>query len=177
MIFKYGVLIGGLIIVVGGGYLLFGGAAPTTNDVNTKKEASSVSGTLPELFGRGGSYRCDIGVDDAQSVAGVVYIADEKIRVEVTSATEEGGTVATMISADGSTYTWSDEAPFGVKVHTPAVSPEGGAPAMSGEVMSGVLQYEWECAPWTPDPAFFTPPSNVQFMDAANPSIPQIPVY
>lgn len=168
------------IVIVGGGawYFLSHKSVKKEVEIGTqqKKDDATGTGTFADLVGKAGSWKCTVKTEVEQAPSeGVAYIADGKVRADFTSkvAALQGKTVTShMITADGYVYTWSDAYPQGMKMkmpegqQAPDTNPKGSVP-MNAPV-------EYTCAPWVTDPAVFTPPTSVSFMEMDTHTMPHV---
>jgi hypothetical protein len=137
------------------------------------EEDRSFMGSIRDLAGRTGSYRCEVSGATAQAdmaYNGVVFVSNGKVRSDFTLP-EGGVMVETHSIVDGQTmYVWSSAMPQGMKMQIPpeSTAPEAGAPQSADIDQS----YTWDCDPYAGDESVFVPPSDVSFMEFTMPSIP-----
>jgi hypothetical protein len=137
------------------------------------EEDRSFMGSIRDLAGRTGSYRCEVSGATAQAdlaYNGVVFVSNGKVRSDFTLP-EGGVMVETHSIMDGETmYVWSSAMPQGMKMQIPpkSAAPETTAP-QSGDIDQS---YTWDCDPYTGDQSVFTPPSEISFMEFTMPTLP-----
>ncbi len=161
------------VVVVGGGYYVLNqpAAAPVTlgqgQEATTTTETSAQSGkftgSIAELVGRGGSWKCSVDSTTAEAVSsGVTYVSGGKVRADFTTSVPSYGSVETHLISDGvDVYTWSSMMPQGIK--TKMTAQGSGSGSTSGQGMSTDTQYSYDCQPWTADASLFVVPANITF--------------
>jgi hypothetical protein len=183
---KHSLIIAGVIIGVAVvAYILMAqpAAAPTepattTAEPEAELEASSDvpalvtgQGTLADFFGRGESVYCTFSgtYEDDTTGEGEFWYANEQLRVEAITRVDGEVYTSNMINDGARTYIWSGTAD-GMQAMvmdsdmTTDASTEYEAGAADARVdMEQTIEYE--CQPWTPQPAQFVPPSNIDFID------------
>lgn len=173
-----------LILILGGWYFMKGKSEGLTSQTSSESktevsnvggvqavDSSSGSGSLAELWKRGGNHMCTITMADALfKSSGTVYVSGNKVRADFNMTMAEMGNkpvTSSMIQKDGEVYTWTNSYPQGFKMKVPA----GTNPTnMTGPNNAGGIDpsanVKYDCKSWTPDESKFTPPSDIKFMEA-----------
>lgn len=160
-----------VIAVVGGGayYASQRVAAPAEGDTTATTTAdASVPTSLRALLGLGQSMSCTFSkIDGVTTSSGVVYIAGGRMRGDFKSEGTPAGTVTSHMVNDGAySYVWSDAAGQGIKMKFEAAA-NANAGAAPGVAANWDDSLSYKCSPWGADESLFSPPANVEFLDAA----------
>ncbi len=161
------------VVIIGGGIWYFAGQGAATEestematgtDTGTGDTGTgpSGSGSIAALAALGGSYECNVSIDNASApTTGTVEIADGKMH-GVFTMTMADKTIHAYLVNDGTyIYSWTDMAPQGAKIAVTSTTAAGSASAGGVDANTAV---NYTCAPWATDPAAFVPPTNVTFM-------------
>ncbi len=145
---------------------------PVTNTQVSEERQSAR--TLRELLSLGDTtVQCSFTTDDGTTrTEGNAYVADGKVRTDSTITIEgkESMTSSSIIS-DGTMYAWGSMMPTGMKMSLDAVGGSARPESTSGTSNTAPqgadldAQNNYQCAPWTVDPAVFALPSDVTFTD------------
>lgn len=162
--------------------------APTSDEVTTTNEGGvreelvdnnemnspfvgEGTATFAALIESGGSYRCTFTSNaDGVKSSGDLYTDGERFRVTAETTVEGEVVMSDMINNGATTYVWSEtaEGTMGMMM----------ANDLSETIPTGVEMYpgdttgvdmeqdvSYNCEAWTGNESFFTPPSNVEFVD------------
>lgn len=176
----------GLIValIAAGGVYYFMSSSPadteneqsaTTSEGTNATEAQQIDGTFTgsfqELVGRNGSFTCTFTHESDRAVSsGTIYVADDRVRGDFTTETQDMNAESHMIQKGGYMYTWSSMSPQGFKMAVPEGSDTAdieGEANTSGQYVSMDEEYEYQCESWTVDEAQFSLP-DVPFVDTAS---------
>lgn len=184
-----GILAFGALLIVAFGYVtIFGGAPsatiepvasdmePVTEDANSTPEPEerdqfSGSGSIRELYERGGSIECQITYIPnplEAEITGNIFTADGRVRGDfvVPAPDLNGQTVASIIYDQPTLYIWSeiDGETFGVQQTQDSFSGLGDTAA----AIDYDTEVQYNCLTWPRvDNTIFEPPTNVLFSDTA----------
>lgn len=155
------------LAVLGGGawYVSTHPMTPSTGSEQTQSAPTGDSGTttFAALAELPGARSCDVTVNTAVAEAtGVIYVADGKIRADITAKPAGLATTITahIIRADGYVYNWTDMVPQGVRV---SVAASGEVAASQGFDLNTNVAYD--CTPWSVDESKFVVPANITFRE------------
>ena len=172
-----GILIGGAVVVaVGASFFLATDVKTSISDNVTTSE--SLETTNPNagkkmafsefLKQDKGDYKCTVNQDVNGSVTvGTTYLSGGMIRGEYNTQVQNMNVDSTFIVRDGFSYSFTSLAPtMGFKVKV--VEPKEGdvTTATSGSYQWNAQTIgDYDCQPWTVDPAKFTIPTNITFQE------------
>jgi|CXWL01.1.fsa_nt_gi hypothetical protein len=172
---KY-IAIGAAVIILAGGayaFLTYGKPAavnqngtPTNTANNSQTGEGAFTGSLAELMGRTGSWKCTFGTEGAgYSSSGTTYVSGGKIRADFTSYISQiKQTIDNhMIQDGGFVYVWTSLAPQGFKAKTTLGTSEATA-QFSAQGVNIDQKYNYNCTPWTVDVSLFALPKDVTFV-------------
>ncbi len=174
------ILIGivGVAVVAGGAYFFMSkNSVPAQDSAQVQDGANEAARdvaqtgvrSLKSIMAAGGAHVCTFTSEDPNAKnTGTVYVSGDSIRGEFESNVQGAGMMKShMIQNAGHMYTWSDATPQGIKMPIPAGGAQGDANASASGQMNfdAGVEMAYDCKPWTPDNASFTPPSSVSFMD------------
>lgn len=141
------------------------GTTPTgqTTTQPASNEGGTFSGSIHDLAGRSGSWKCVVQSGTIQSIsAGTVHVSGGKVRGDFTSNVSGYGAMESHMIADGTyVYTWTSAYPTGFKSKMTA-APQGGTQT-SGQGFDANANYRYDCQPETADPSLFVVPANITF--------------
>lgn len=145
-----------------------------TGGTTVAPESSSGQGSFASLMAQGQSVKCTYsGTLPTGRTFGTFYTdGNQHFRIETTHATDQGALTLNTINDSGYTYSWGT-GPTGaiaIKVadnKTPDASATGstGTPPVSPEGVDLNTNIAYSCNPWSGEPSFFQPPTDVEFMD------------
>lgn len=153
-----------------------GGDDTATGDNNDEgSEDTSFSGNIFDLAGRGGEQKCEWSVSaEGYEGTGTVYVDNGKF-ASVVSGSANGVSFTAHTVSDGEfMYSWTDMAPFGMKISitkakemsaqaNAEVEATGGTPDTAvGDVSAA---YDYDCDSWNPDASIFELPTNITFSE------------
>lgn len=171
-----GILAGGAVIVaVGSSFFLTTDVETSTSENVTSDQLETTNPTAGKkmaftefLKQDKGDYKCTVNQDVNGSVTvGTTYLSGGMIRGEYNTQVQNMNVDSTFIVRDGFSYSFTSLAPtmgFKVKVVEPK---EGDVTTQT----SGSYQWnaqnigDYDCQPWTTDPAKFTIPTNITFQE------------
>lgn len=159
------VLIAGAVLV-GGYFYLNGDKGEMVKDTSASQMEKKIA--FSQFLKDRGSYECkvDQSVEGAET-KGTVYINDGFLRGRFETQTQGTKMATDLLVSNGYTYTWSSAAPMGVKA--PVL--EDGTIVDKNQELTGSYSWnadqigEYDCVAWTPDPAVFSIPEGIEFMD------------
>ncbi len=169
-----------LLLLLVGGTLIFSkktvapqkeiGSAMMKQEVSPKKESTMMS--LSELLTSGKTQSCSYDYNDEISgkMSGKVFLSGGKMRSDYRITDKEGTETTGSIINDGTNlYIWSSARPEGLKM---AVSEDmkkdmANSQGDAAKYVDMNKKINYHCDSWTMSSSFFSPPSDVQFMDYA----------
>jgi hypothetical protein len=145
-----------------------------TEDSGTLTDA--LSGNLAELLKANVSLNCTFEQDmDGTNTSGETFISNSggKVRVDITTKTDDVSKFIGMIKNGETTYIWGTDYDQGVKMTIDEESMDEAlsklpetqkdySDFLTGSENSGV---DYSCKPWIVNDSLFTPPSDVEFVD------------
>ncbi len=168
-----GILVGGgVIVAVAASFILADLSRSWTSESVLKENENPTAGkkmAFTEFLKQDkGDYKCTVNQDVNGSVTvGTTYLSGGMIRGEYNTQVQNMNVDSTFIVRDGFSYSFTSLAPtmgFKVKVVEPK---EGDVTTQT----SGSYQWnaqnigDYDCQPWTVDPAKFTIPTNITFQE------------
>ena len=177
-----GAVLTAIVAATIGVFALFGnpftsntGSMPRERDRFSSREPQSLSMSFVDLLALGENYTCTFSVTDEETTTdGKIYISKggDRFRGEFDVQQANGTAMdATMIRDDMYHYMWSSQQEQGFKMkiteNDDNVFPGSGidTDTESDFAFDEYEQTDFECTRWTPDPAQFVPPSEVEFVD------------
>lgn len=168
----------GLVAVGGVAWYFAGGRADDVAPLNVEEYVQDVgpnaseaaesegtfSGSMKDLLGRAGAWRCEVSVDsDGVVSTGTTYVSGGKMRADFTSNIPQVGNVAShMITRENTVYTWTSMMNRGFKFPV-----ENGEVEASGQNSQQAnmynKNYDYDCKMWAADEGVFSLPSGVTF--------------
>lgn len=148
------------VVIIGAGLLMFRSAYHGDASKDTPIHAS---GSMTDIIAKGGSWKCEVSHKNASDdTAGVVYIADGKMRGDFESTIPQTGKIETHMISDASyAYTWTSLMKTGMKIK---VTPQAATSSASVEKQDMYhQQYDYQCSSWKPDATFFNLPTDIAF--------------
>lgn len=123
-----------------------------------------------ELMKQGGSYQCVVTqyIDSAYTATteGKVFINNTNIRADFAINTQGMQFTTSMITRDGSVYTWTSLANIGYKTKQSQEKQQGQNIGTSGQfAWNSEMVDGYQCDPWAPDMSKFTLPTNITFQE------------
>ncbi|HVM59003.1 MAG TPA: hypothetical protein VMT80_01600 [Candidatus Paceibacterota bacterium] len=163
------------LIAVGGAVYFLPSASPSagtqeTAAVGNANQSGAYTGSVSDLMGRQGSWKCTMNTNTDQAVSsGVIYSSSGKVRGDFTTNVSGYGSMESHMIADGTdVYTWSPMMPMGIKVPmTASASAQSSAGASGSASFSAGTAYSYDCEPWTADASVFAVPTDVSFRTLA----------
>ncbi len=164
----------GLLVVLGAGGALvyFNSSSPASDSQGEAQQSNeevlaedgSFSGSLADLMGRGGNWKCEFSHSvNGISSSGTVYVAGASIRGDFSSSVPQLATPVDshMIQDGGYVYVWSSMMQGrGFKTKSAQGDASSGS-AQGGIDVNQMLDYT--CAPWAKDASKFALPVGVEF--------------
>jgi uncharacterized membrane protein len=143
----------GLIIIFGVIFFIMNkGGTPTT---------ATSPDSIRSILSSGASKQCTINqTTDTTKVTGSVYIANGKMRADITSASTGVTTNAHMVISNDYTYTWVDGVSTGFKVAMSQSTTDTSRQPLDLDDQKGVV-----CTSWSANDAKFDLPTNISFPD------------
>ncbi|MDD3486990.1 MAG: hypothetical protein PHF35_01255 [Candidatus Moranbacteria bacterium] len=149
-------------------------SAENQNKTVDQNQGNKFSGSMKDLLAKGGSLKCAYSNSDGKfSSSGTTYVADGKIRSDVTSqAGDSSQTTAHVIIADGWMYSWNEGNASGMKINIEEAqnmpssgenSPGAPAPAPAENQLDEKMDFD--CESWKADDSMFSVPTEVDFVD------------
>ncbi len=131
----------------------------------------SFSGNIFDLARRGGTQKCTWTTSgEGYEGTGTVYVSGNRFRTDMMGTTQGVAYKAYALSDGTYFYSWSDAAPFGMRMmmtqfeQQQAEAGQGG-PAYDPGPSDYNIDYDFTCGAWDEDDAVFTPPADVQFSE------------
>lgn len=135
------------------------------------QEEESFFGSMQDLLTRGKSVKCTYkSTDDgAKEATGVLYVAGNKTRSEMSVIEEETGKkleINSIIIGDWM-YMWNNFMQGGTKMNIKEMQGEVKVDEKysQGEVDKMKEKIDYKCRPWIPDNSKFDIPTNIEFRD------------
>lgn len=159
------------LVVVGAGVWFVMNQQPASDTASNasgssemvSSETQDFKGSMQELMGRGGSWKCDVSVttEDITST-GTTYVAQDMVRADFVSEIPQVGKMEShMLMRDKTAYTWTSMMSKGFKF---PISRNEGEPEVSAEVSAQLNQdYDYHCVAWPTDESKFALPSGITF--------------
>lgn len=147
------------------------GILQENTDGESAVDEGAFSGNLFDLTRRGGNQKCTWSVStDEYEGTGTAYVAGNKFRSDMTGSSQGVAFAAYSISDGEYLYSWSDMAPFGVKMSVAAAEAQQaeameGGPAYDPGPSDFNLDYNFDCERWSVDASVFVPPTSVEFSE------------
>ena len=166
----------GLIAIAGIFFLSRKSLNSEVSDSMMKGEGSTAkfTGSFADLISKGQNFACNfVTPDDAGNVtAGSTYVAEGGAKVSAQFTTEVDGkkTTGNVIRDGEYNYIWTSDQAQGIKTKiTEDDKSLFGADASKSEStgLTDQEQVDFDCNPWTVDNSKFTPPSDIEFVDAS----------
>jgi hypothetical protein len=147
--------------------------APGTTSQNTTEQTSGNSEkntTLAGLLALGQNLRCSFNVEGeaGASTQGTFYVSGGNVRGDFTTKTAGGKEdKMNMLRKGNDNYIWGGSLPMGIKMTISLEEFAGTAKTnqYASQSVDPNKEYDYNCAPWTPDASLFTPPADVKFTD------------
>lgn len=178
---KYIVIAVAAVVILGGAYFLLSKPASSQNTAqgtqtgtqagaqNTVQPAGgegAFSGSLAELIGRGGDWKCTFGAQgNGYSSSGTTYVSGGKMRSDFSSQIQQvkQAVDSHMIQDGGFVYVWTSLAAQGFKAKATLGSKD--ATAQFGKQGVNIDQkYNYNCSPWKVDASLFALPKGITFV-------------
>lgn len=168
----------GVILVIGAFFVLKQGntnssQVPLNKSQSKNTDSSSLTGTLKSLLSQNRPMECDFSYNDtdtATKTSGTVYLSGNKMRGNFTLSQETGQNFESYMIRDEKTgYTWSSLSKQGSKFTFP--DEETLKNLEDQNQMEDPLSQiedkdvEYDCKSWMPAQSFFTPPTDIEFVD------------
>lgn len=163
------------IVVLGGGYLLMkhkkAGEQVASDNQNAQSQAniSTETSSIQKLIAAGSSRKCTYSSDKAEgSTKGTIYVADGKMRGDVTAVAKTGETTTHILNDGTTSYMWSDDGTFAFKM---AFNPKDAAAVSSTTNQRAIdlkQDLDLSCESWTADASMFALPSGIDFKTFPN---------
>jgi hypothetical protein len=147
--------------------------APTPLQTPLDQGATTTRGTIAELLDRNEPLRCNwISTAEGSQVRGVVYLADNRYRLDAEVAQDQADAQVHVIGTEEMVYQWSEGNRTGFQVSPTALasaqsqlrntlSPQDERRA----VLNLMEETEYTCAEWQVEEAQFEVPATVSFTD------------
>ena len=121
------------------------------------------SGSMADIIAKGGSWKCQVShAAPSGETAGMVYVADGKVRGDFETKIPQLGKVEThMISDSSYAYTWTSLMKTGFKTKVTIPTATSTAPRDTPDMYH--QQYDYQCDSWTSDATFFNIPADITF--------------
>ncbi len=175
---KYIAIAVAAVVILGGAYFFL--SKPASNQQNTAQGiqagaqnttqpaggTGAFTGSLAELLGRGGDWKCTFGAQGSGfTSSGTTYISGGKMRSDFSSQIQQvKQTVDShMIQDGGFVYVWTSLAQQGFKAKTTLGTKD--ATAQFGAQGVNIDQkYNYNCSAWTVDASMFALPKGITFV-------------
>ncbi len=137
-------------------------------DAKTPVINKKLTGKFWDLTNTGKDMQCTYSTKQQKTISnGVIYVSGANLRGNFTTTIAKQTIKTYMIKKGDIIYTWTSAANIGTKMTYKAATNPTSMP--SQEKMDNFNQkYNYTCTSWTPDTTLFTPPSNINFIDASN---------
>ncbi|MDQ5962566.1 MAG: hypothetical protein QG653_373 [Patescibacteria group bacterium] len=131
------------------------------------KQETDRKGSLKEIFARGGSQKCTYTIiENGITSSATIYLSGEKMRVDSQTTTNGKAENARMLLTNNIMYVWGDGMPQGIKMPIPdANTPTSQNTQGTVQMVDLDKEMNYSCSPWSADASYFTPPTNIKFMD------------
>lgn len=139
-----------LIVVVGGAMFI------------TRDKAGSFSGTMFDLFDRGGNWKCvwEQNTTDLNA-QGTIFISGKKFKSDTLSSSGAVTLDAHALSDGEFFYAWTSLAPLGIRTELKELKKE--ADVNNPQITDFEKSYLFDCQPWKSDNSVFAIPMDVVF--------------
>ena len=143
----------------------------TTNEsTETKKdEVKTVKGGLFDLLKAGTTQKCTFNMKANEvATSGTTYIADSKMKGDFTITMTDGKNIDShMIMDGGYLYTWTSQAPQGVKIKIDTADATKLQEDFNKSMNLKDFQdtYDFKCGDWVVGSDTFSIPTDIKFMD------------
>ncbi len=159
----------GIIVIIVTSYLLFD-MSRDTSDAIPQVGGSGMPTSLSQLLASTDTQRCTFtSPSEAGMSKGEFFIAHGSMRgnfeAEMNSASGLRVVKSYMVIDRGYTYVWADAASMGAKISVEAMHKAEERGGSEGGPIGLNQKVNYQCAPWSPDDAFFATPKNITFMD------------
>ncbi|MCR4274971.1 MAG: hypothetical protein NUW02_02900 [Candidatus Campbellbacteria bacterium] len=125
-------------------------------------QAGPFSGTMFDLFDRGGKWKCTWEQKTSDlNAQGNIFISGKKFKSETISSSGSITLAAQALSDGEFFYAWTSLAPIGIRTDLSELKKE----AQKNTPQTGELgkDYTFDCQPWKVDDAAFTIPMDIVF--------------
>lgn len=174
-------IVGTLIVVLlAGGFFFYTynkSNSKATQDIRTEESVmEKFSGSITDLLSSGKSLQCEFSseIENVKS-SGKVYIQGENMSGEFTTDVDGTQVTSNMIRNGEWIYTWATDQTTGIKMQVTKEDLTDGRPISPDDVTDPTPDnsnenpfddnYTYDCSPWIPNSAMFTPPTNIEFVD------------
>lgn len=171
-------------VIIGAGMFLTACSAtpapqgtPEATQPPSSSAPQSMKGTLQSLLGSSSSQQCTFSdTSNNTKVNGTMYIANGKMKGDITTVTEKKTTTMHMVVESPTMYMWSDDSTQGMKFMMPSSTP-GASPAVETNKTAPNLNqtYTYSCSNWNEDDSVFVRPEKVSFMELGGTSPSTMP--
>lgn len=163
------------IIVVGGGAVFFtqnkktspqAEVASNSQIAQPEEQVTSQSASVISLLESGKNQQCTFStVAEGSETAGMVYLANGKMRGDFTVKTSEMAVLSHTIYDGTTSYVWTDTGGDGIKMKVDLATIAEAQQSNRSLDLKQNLQFD--CKNWNVDESMFVAPSNVTFSDIA----------
>src|SRR3989344_1133612 len=158
-----------VIIIAAAGFLLLKKPAQTPQESptvqQTQQEESQTKGSIKNLLAAGKNQTCTIKYPTGEQMGeGTVYVSGNNLRGDFTMTFEEKTIDSHMIQDETYMYSWSSLSPQGVKMKIAELEKVQASP--TAESVDLDQEVDVNCSSWSVDSSKFTPPVNVNFVEA-----------
>jgi hypothetical protein len=128
----------------------------------TRDKADSFSGTMFELFDRGGNWQCMWKQQTSDlNAQGIIFISGKKFKSDTKSSSGEISLDAHALSDGEFFYAWTSLSPLGIRTNLKELKNE--AEKRTPQTTDLGKEYVFDCQPWNVDDTAFAIPLNVIF--------------
>ena len=157
-----------IIIAAAGFFLLKKSAQPPQENPTvqqTQPEESQTKGSIKNLLAAGKNQTCTIKYPVGEQMGeGTVYVSGKNLRGDFTMTSEEKTFNSHMIQDETYMYSWSSLSSQGAKMKIAELEKVQASPTTESVDLD--QEVDINCSPWSFDSSKFTPPADVNFVEA-----------
>lgn len=165
-----------LVLLIAGGYYFTKTKNTSNNEVESNtssvqsdSQETQQTGSLKSLLAGNGNRKCTYKtVQQGYVSEGTFYVANGKMRGDISTTTGGRTTNAHMITKDSTSYMWTDGSDMAFKMaYDPSdVKPSGSTDASASQQAVDLNKdYDFDCSSWSVDASQFELPSGITFKE------------